>query len=186
MLEALNNLPKDKLEEIKLYLESEAQGKENKIRLDVIERLISKGSITKEAIEEIKKEANVSYPTNILQSWKSYYSLFFVCFYCGVCLDTKKEMKEFSEKINDDLKLTEISVTKIVDFNGATNLGADSAWVAIYNKKQPSHSFSLQLRITFSYPYISYGLYEHHSADQFLTKQEVTIDKFSYTEMLEF
>ena len=95
-------------------------------------------------------------------------------------------MKEFSEKINDDLKLTEISVTKIVDFNGATNLGADSAWVAIYNKKQPSHSFSLQLRINFSYPYISYGLYEHHSADQFLTKQEVTIDKFSYTEMLEF
>jgi len=80
LLEALNNLPKDKLEGIKLYLESEAQGKENKIRLDVIECLISKGSITKEAIEEIKKEANVSYPTNILQSWRSYYSLFFVCF----------------------------------------------------------------------------------------------------------
>lgn len=186
LIKALNKLSEDKLTEIKAYLMSTSGEKINKIRLHVLDYITSNDIITKEVIEEIKKEVNELYPTDILHSWKSYFSLFYIFFYCDIRPDIKRQLKDLTVNLNNDLKLTEFSASKEVDFDGVQNFGADSAWIAIYNKKQPSQSSSLQLFVNFSYPEVSYGLYEYHNPNQYLTQQVHNIDAFSYKDMLKF
>ena len=154
--------------------------------LYVIEWHIKKEIITEEVIEDIKEEVNDLYPTDILHAWKSYFSLFYIFFYAEIRSDIKLNFKELSENLRNDLRLTEHTASKEVDFDGVQNFGADSAWLAIYNKKQPNQSFSLQLFVSFSYPDVSYGLFEYHNPNKYLTKQTVDMAAFSYRGMLEF
>lgn len=186
VIEALNELSEDKLIEIRSYLATTSGEKINRIRGNVLEYLCSNKSITKEVVEEIKSGVNDSYSTDIVRSWKSYFSLFYIFFYCGIRVSTRKHLKDLSINIKNDLQLTEFSASKEVGFDGATNFGADSAWLAIYNKRQPNQSSSLQLFVNFSYPEVSYGLFEFYSPAKYLTKEVVDISDFNYENMVKF
>lgn len=185
LIEALNQLSEEHLERIKDYLDTTSKEKINKIRLDVLGHIIENGSITREVIEQIKTNVNALYKTDILHSWKSYFSLFYIFFYCDKRTEIKKQLKELSGQLRNDLRLSEFSASKEVDFDGVQNFGNDQAWIAIYNKNQQNQSSSLQLFVSFSYPYVSYGLYEFHNPKKFLTKEKVGIKKLSYEGILD-
>ena len=80
VVEKLNKLTDEEMVSIKQYLEGKSLKKINKIRLLVVSVLLKNHSITRKEIEEIKTEVNNENDTNILNSWKSYFSLFYTFF----------------------------------------------------------------------------------------------------------
>ena len=183
---ALNELSLDNLVEIKKYLDSTSAEKINKIRLNVVEYLIENRSITLNEIENIKETVNLLYPKNILNSWRTYFKLFYTFFYLEFKDDVKRKLNELSKTLAVDLNLSKFVSIKINDFNGPSSYGSDQSWLALYNNKQPNHSFSLQLFMNLSYPEITYGLFEYNNPNKFLNHQVVASNEFNYEEMVRF
>lgn len=180
VIKFLNNIPTDELSILKEKFEG--SNKINKIRLFVVNWLLTKKNITKVNIEKIKSEVAAEYDENILHSWKSYFSLFLPFIY-------QEKIDELLKTIGKDLisklGLDGLVKLKIVDFDGPNNFGSDKAWIAIYNKNQPSQSSSLQLFIQFMGDNVDYGLYRHATNERITPKID-NIAEFEYSEMISY
>jgi len=174
------------LEGVPVNDKSKEPEKINKIRAEVLKHLIKFEDISRDDIERIKADVNATYDTNILQSWKSYFKLFYVFFYSDYKTIVEKKLNEISEALIKGLGLDGQVKSKVVGFDGAQNFGKDEAWIALYNKKQPNQSTSLQLFINFSAKQLSYGLFEHLSENKYLTKKTQPVESVDETKLLNF
>lgn len=184
VIEILNAITPDDLNEIKTRLESTNQKKINKIRLMVVNSLLENKRITSEEIEAIKTEVNnENLETNILHSWPAYFRLFLPILYRHKIMT---DLQEIADQICRSLDLINFVKYKLVDFDGATNLGLEKSWIAIYNKNQPNQKVSLQLYIGFNGKKISYGLMRNLDEKSIRTRDLVTIniEDFYYNKMI--
>lgn len=181
----LNKLTDDQLISIQKRLEKTNQEKINKIRLEVVNSLLKKGSIDQEEIEAIKSNVNNQYEGNILLAWGAYFKIFLPFIYR---VKIKKDLDEIAANIVESLKLTEIIKYKVVDFDGASNFGTDHAWIAIYNKKQPSQKNCWQLYIGFKGENVAYGLLRNldKGPDREAKLYKVNITTFDYNQMISY
>ncbi len=180
VIDFLNGLSSDVLTKFQKRFDANDAEKINKIRLLVVNHLLEHQTITEEIIEGIKLEVVKNYDTNILQAWKSYFSLFLPLLY------TEKLDSEINSIAKDVILKTGLNSHvsyKMVDFDGANNFGSGVAWIAIYNKKQPSQSASLQLFIGFSNDQLTYGLRRHSTKETQQLKQ-ISFASFKYEEMI--
>lgn len=180
VIEFLNKLTEDQLRNVKTKIENSNPEKINKIRLIVADYLIKKELINLEKIESICELVAKEYPTDILRSWKSYFSLFLPFIYQEKVFEV---LREIATDVSKRLGLESIVKTKIVDFDGANNFGSDKAWIALYNKKQASQSSSLQLFISFLGNEIRYGIYQHVTKS-WKRVHVKSIKSFNYEELI--
>jgi len=187
VVQALNALNEHQLTEIWKKLNTNPhQEKINKVRLLVIKHLLEKGKITNYEIKAIKDDVAKEYPDKkIFQSWDSYFRLFLPILYRD---KIKIDLENIAGNIIDSLSLRGLVKYKVVDFDGATNLGLDRSWIAIYNKNQPNQKVSYQLYISLNGQVISYGLNRH--MDKKSTNdtdfRKVNLNEFNYSEMISF
>lgn len=180
VIEFLNGLSADVLTEFQKRLEATEPEKINKIRLLVVKELLAKQRVSEESVEAIKAEVEKNYDTNILHSWKSYFSLFLPLLYTEK-LDS--ELIAIARDVISKTDLDKFAKYKTVDFDGANNFGADRAWIAIYNNKQSNQSSSLQLFIEFSGDQVTYGL-RRHSEKGLQPLKQIFFSEFQYDQMI--
>ena len=187
VVRALNELNKDQLTEIWGKLNNNPnQEKINKVRLQVVNHLLEKGKITNDEIIEIKDGVAKAYPDKkIFQSWDLYFRLFLPILYRD---KIKTDLECIADNIIDSLSLKGLVKYKVVDFDGATNLGLDRSWIAIYNKNQPNQKVSYQLYVALNGQVISYGLNRHMDKKSISDNDsvEMNLSGFNYNEMISF
>ena len=79
-------------------------------------------------------------------------------------------------------------LNKIVDFEGPTNFGGDTCWIAIYNNNYPNQRTCLQLYIGIVGDNISYGLLRNLDKSQEREKNLLCVnqEKFDYNHMISY
>lgn len=180
VIEFLNQVPEEQLYKLRDKFNRPNAEKINKIRLLVVNFLIEKRNITFDDIEVIKFDVDKQNEKNILQAWKSYFSLFLPFIYQDKVYNV---LVDITNDLITKLELNDTVKSKIVDFDGANNFGSDRAWIALYNKNQANQGSSLQLFISFSGDTIRYGIYQHAS-ESWLIEHEKNIVDFNYDEMI--
>ena len=184
LVDALNKVPKQELtkcleyykdrsgviidlrKEVIKYLE---EG--NKVSLEILENLISKHKKGKE---------------NQFRSHKKWFSIFYppITFYGHNAL--REFTKKFIKKLEDDLQLSNMVSSNVVDFQGARQQGSNTFWLAIYNKSQKNHSTGIQFFIEFNKGKIGYGVYRH-SDKTYLKEQMLLVpSNFKYNDLLNY
>ncbi|MEJ6589713.1 MAG: hypothetical protein QNL43_07905, partial [Crocinitomicaceae bacterium] len=149
-------------------------------------------SIDSDLIESIKNEIlskNVSakyklsqkfielinnYPEkNYFQAWKNPFSLVFPFFYSKKFKQyTREQLSNIDNFLRDRLDLKDVK-SNIVGFEGARNMGADHAWIALYPSQAPSVQDAYQLFIGINKEGYTASLYKGHKVidDSFQEKK---------------
>ena len=156
----LIKVPKNDIEEIKKFYES---GKEvekiKKIRVETSNLLLN-SNFNESNFNNLKKNINDQYETNILQSWKNY-SILYVFFFNPI----KEKVNKYLEDIgNYFLEQSSVPLMlKTTNFDGAQNFGEVGCWLALYNPKYKSQSEGIQYFINFYHENTTYGTYQHEN-----------------------
>lgn len=166
LFEQLNNLDIEIVEQLINEYNSEYFQPVNLLRLEILNRIKEKDTITPELIEEIKSRINtkdreyflkygealvnglINYPQKKklpFVNWKKNFSIFFPFFYRSVDkTGSDKALDVVAKGLIEILKLDQYK-SHNVSFEGPQNYGASSCWIAIFPKNRVSHRKSYQL-----------------------------------------
>lgn len=175
LFEALNNLPKEDLQEIyNLYLNKTLNSNEfkpvNFIRYFIAKSCLDGNQLSNTILNEIK-DAIIKKDENyfsiqdetLLQkfrtfnigkrgpftSWKKKWSIFYVYFYRNEIEKTSKEyLKSIASELLSLVKLNNYTY-HFVDFNGAQNFGSTYSWIALYPNESSLHNEYYQFFVQF-------------------------------------
>jgi hypothetical protein len=164
---AINSLPKNVVEEIyKEYGDPDRSFKPvNLLRAEISRKLLQGETISEALVNEIKdkirtkdvdyfnhyKEAFLEqlkdyelFKRDLFANWQKHWSVFHVFFYRGIIKET---VQNYLEQIAKDL-LRQLNLNDYtfhtVDFQGASNFGSESCWLALYPITKGSHKDSYQ------------------------------------------
>lgn len=168
LFEEINKIKKRELDIlIKKYANSD---KVNKIRYEVVLLLNQSTEVDKDIFNKIKEKVVAeNTETNILNSYKDDYSIFYSFFNEPLKDEIESLLEDVSSELLSNLNLKNVKV-KSQGFGGSRNLGSDRCWFAIYNNKQKDQSTSLQLFFNFDKLGLTYGLYEHLASNKYKSK----------------
>jgi len=172
LYEALNNLPKNTIEEIyKEYGDPDRDFKPvNLLRAEIARRLLQGETVGELLVNEIKdkirskdvnyfnqyKEAFLKqlqdyelFKRDLFANWQNPWSIFHSYFYRGTIKETVLTyLEQISKELLIKLDLKDYTFHR-VDFQGATNFGSDFSWLALYPITKESHKESYQFFIRF-------------------------------------
>jgi 5-methylcytosine-specific restriction protein B len=142
----------------------------NILRAAAAKQLLKGETLTERLVEEIKdhiRKKDTRYfsylSTEILQklenyqpskrdmfaNWQKYWNVFHPFLYRGTIQETTSlYLNQIAVKLTQDLSLNDYK-SHPVDFNGATNFGSDSCWLALYPVQKNSHKEAYQFFILF-------------------------------------
>ena len=146
-------------EQLELY---NGEEKIKKIRYLILKSILESREISVKDLEEIKKDVNLIYDSNITRSWNNFRILFQI-YYNHIKRQIKNILNELHdlirievENINEELELKENDAVK--DFSWNNNFGSDYCWLAFYPPSKEKHKNSAQLLFGFTEGKIKYGL----------------------------
>ncbi len=170
--DAINDLPKPVVEDIfKEYGDPERKFQPvNLLRAEIARSLLQGDTVNEKLVNEIKdkiREKDLNYfnhynesflmqiqeyelfKRDLFANWQKPWSIFHTFFYRG---STKETVLNYLDQIANDLldklDLKDYTFHK-VDFQGATNFGSTSCWLALYPIAKSSHKESYQFFIYF-------------------------------------
>ncbi|MGB9938555.1 AAA family ATPase [Methanosarcina sp.] len=164
LFEHLNNLDIETIERLINEYKSEDFKPVNFLRLEVLNKIKEKNTVTSELIEEIKKkiivkdeeyfskssknlvEGLINYQTeSSFKSWKKNFSIFYRFFYLPE--DRRESDTALGTIAKELIKELQLGGYKNhnVSFDGSANFGKSFCWIAIFPKNVGSHKESYQL-----------------------------------------
>ncbi len=175
LLNALNDLPQEELVSLyQEYSDSLAEFKPvNFLRVEVLRRLLDGESLNIEVVEKLKadiRDKNIyafeeaeevqkrglhNYKTtdrDLFQSWSNLWSIFYPFIYRNGINRIKENVQNFLDSIAKQL-ISDLGLKSYihhrVDFQGSSNFGATTCWIALFPELKFSHrdSFQFFLRI---------------------------------------
>lgn len=123
---------------------------------------------------------------NQFRVYKNFYTIFYPAITFYGHNPQREFIKNFENKIIEDLGLINQVKTTSFDFQGPRQQGSDRYWLAVYNKEQPNQSTGLQFFIDFHHGKMSYGVYKHGNRDFLKEQVVVTPDTFDYNDLLNY
>lgn len=176
LYKAVNNLPQNIIEDIfEEYGDPENKFQPvNLLRAEIARQLLKGVTITEVIVDEIKERIRQKdkdyfsslstdflaelekYPVgkrDVFANWQKPWSVFHTFFYRLKWGKEKETVQAYLEQISVDL-LTKLDLSDYdihwVDFNGASNFGSDSCWLALYPLIKDSHKDAYQFFIQLS------------------------------------
>ena len=170
---AINNINEAELDQIyDDYGSKEIDFKPvNLLRAESAKCLLDGKELTPKVVESIKEnirnkntEAFNHYPhqykvqiedyrigkRDMFANWQNPWSIFHTFLYRGAIKETAQQyLEQLCIQLKKDLELNDYSL-HWVDFNGATNFGADWAWLALFPEVKHSHKDAYQFFVLFS------------------------------------
>ena len=188
LLNYINNLDKEKLKELQdIYRKSK---KVNKIKFTLVDQLLEDNPVSMAEFEEIKAKIKKENDKDILRSWTNF-TIMFQLYYHHKKDKVEQELGKIHKAIRnfEELSEMEFHIDKILNgFSWNQHFGGSRSWLAVYEKKYPSHKNAPQLTIGISEEGVDYGLFygsdhtEHGKKDIENIKE---IDTFSYEKLHE-
>lgn len=172
LYEALNNMQKNTVEEIyKEYGDPDRDFKPvNLLRAEIARRLLQGDAISEFLVNEVKEKIRTKdlvyfknykevflnqlynyelFKRDLFANWQNPWSIFHSFFYRGSVKETVLAyLDQISKELLIRLDLKDYTFHR-VDFQGATNFGSDSSWLALYPITKDSHKDSYQFFIRF-------------------------------------
>ena len=172
LYEAINNLPKNVVEEIyKEYGDPDRDFKPVNLLRAEIARLLLQGEVINEIlIDDIKEKIRIKdvdyfklynesflkqlqeyelFKRDLFANWQNPWSLFYGFFYRGTLKETVLNyLEQIAKDLISKLDLKDYTFHK-VDFQGASNFGSTGCWLALYPVTKDSHKDSYQFFIRF-------------------------------------
>ncbi|WP_343705604.1 AAA family ATPase [Flavobacterium sp.] len=186
IFEIINNL--SQIEKLKIYYEYSSKGDIDKqpvvsLRKKNIQYLVESNSpLTKEKVEELKKEVANQFDKNVFQSWSSYFRILYPIYYHQYKTDVVQSIKKLINDIRKDLDIETFTKSNFVHFDGAQNQGFNRVWFAIYNSSHKNQKSAKQLFFNISNGGYEFGLLSHKNS----TINKLSISQnFDYQEILQ-
>lgn len=150
------------------------------LRKKLLEHLLNKQSLDATIINQIKKELDANFDTNVYHAWSSNYRILYTFLYDRYKEELEKFFKQLTKQLQKDLELENDTKVKLVHLDGPQNQGYDRIWFAIYNKVNKSQKLAKQLFFEI-YDGYKYGLLNHADTSKNDLKHT---DTFTYEDVL--
>lgn len=135
--------------------------KVNKIRFQLLDKILQGQDVTIADLEEIKNDVKTEYETNILHSWTNF-TILFQLYYFDKKDKVQRELQKIHQAIRQIPELESLDFVEDQTLNGFdwnNSFGTDHAWIAVYEKMYESHRSAIQYFALFKGEHIRYGLY---------------------------
>ncbi|RYJ39657.1 ATPase family protein [Flavobacterium anhuiense] len=186
IFEIINNL--SQIEKLKIYYEYSSKGDIDKqpvvsLRKKNIQYLVESNSpLTKEKVEELKKEVANQFDKNVFQSWSSYFRILYPIYYHQYKTDVVRSIKNLINDTRKDLDIESFTKSNFVHFDGAQNQGFNRVWFAIYNSSHKNQKSAKQLFFNIYNGGYEFGLLSHKNPS---INKLISSQNFDYQELLE-
>lgn len=150
------------------------------LRKKLLEHLLNKQSLDATIINQIKKELDANFDTNVYHAWSSNYRILYTFLYDRYKEELEIFFKQLIKQLQKDLELENDTKVKLVHLDGPQNQGYDRIWFAIYNKVNKSQKLAKQLFFEI-YEGYKYGLLNHADTSKNDLKHT---DTFTYEDVL--
>jgi hypothetical protein len=172
LFEAVNLVPKDKLESL-LATYAGSEGKPvNFMRWRIVRMLLDGTYVSQETLDTMIEEGKDTAQKKSFQAW-GYFSILFPIINEDLSFNVKNFLREFGRELITNLNLEEyVAKPFVVDFKGPRNFGSDNVWMAIYNKSNPKQTTAIQLFLQIDYRGLICHLYDRLK-DHFISSRKI-------------
>lgn len=184
VVDALNAAKTENLQKCLKYYKDKS-GVVVDIRKTIITQLLNNEKFT---VENLLRLIN-SFKNGKEKQFRSYKETFSIVFPAITFYGHNPQrdfVKEFTNKLIEDLEISNDVKEVSFDFQGVRQQGSERYWVAIYNKHQENQSIGVQFFLEFFEGKIGYGVYKHENQTYLKPRISRSPEDFDYNEMLSY
>lgn len=182
-LEEIKRLDIDILRERRAFYHNKI--KINRIRFELLEKLLTEDTVTITDLEKIKNEVKDAYDTDILKAWNNF-TILFQIYYAHRRKKVQVELETIHQAIRaiPEFQGFEFYEDKAMNgFDWNQQFGTDHCWLAVYETKYEAHQKALQYYVGINEGFISYGSYygsDHVNSGKSDRETLTDVTEFSY------